>query len=59
MIAGGERWLEIATFAGGWPKSGRKSPKEGLGCCYWVGCGIERRRREEERENHLHLLGAK
>jgi len=58
MIAGGGRWLEIATLAKGWPKSSRKSQKEGLGCC-WVGHEVERRRREEERENRLHLLVAK
>jgi len=45
MIAGGGRWLEIATLAEGWLESGRKSPKEGLGCCCWVGRGVERMRR--------------
>ena len=26
---------------------------------FWVTCGVERRRREEKRENDLNLLGAK
>ena len=59
MIAGGGRWLEVATLVGGWPESGRKTPKEGWAAAAGLDCGVERRRREEERESDLKLLGVK
>ena len=57
MIAGGGRWLEVATLAGGWPKSGRKTPQKGPRLLVWVRpWGRERGRREEERESVLNYL---
>ena len=59
MIAGGGRWLEVTILARDWPKSGQKTTTEGLVLLVWLGRGVERRRREEARENVLNLLGAK
>ena len=57
MVAGGGRWLEVATLAGGWPKSGRKTPQKGAGLLVWVKpWSRERGRREEERESILNYL---
>ena len=58
MISSGGRWLEVAILAGGWPESGWKTTTEGLLLLVLLGRGVERRRREEERESVLNLLGA-
>jgi len=57
MIAGGGRWLEVATLAEDWPESGRKTRPKGAGLLVWVRpWGRERGRREEERESVLNYL---
>ena len=48
--------MEVATLTRGWPKNTTKGAGQLL---FWVGRGAERRRREEERESVLNLLGAK
>ena len=58
MITGGGRWLEVAIATEGWPESGQKSTTEALLLLVWLGRGVEGRRREEERESVLNLLGA-
>ena len=56
MIASEGRWLKVATLAEGWSKNTTKGVAQLL---FWVGRGVDTRRREEERENVLNLLGEK
>jgi len=47
MIAGGRRWLEVATLAGDWPESGRKT----LGKLVGGGWPCREKEEREDRES--------